>query len=51
MSRFVIEPAAFFTDTDVLNGFSWTVPVKIYANNMKTVMTSYVEAYRAGGTA
>lgn len=47
--RFTIEPAAFFTDTDILNGFSWTVPVKIYAQNMKTVMTSYVEAYRAKG--
>ncbi|MGI9211321.1 MAG: hypothetical protein ACR2HF_02515 [Methylococcaceae bacterium] len=47
--RFTIEPAAFFTDTDILNGFSWTVPVKIYAQNMKTVMTSYIEAYRAKG--
>jgi len=47
--RFVIEPAAFMTDTDILNGFSWTVPVKIYAQNMKTVMVSYIEAYRATG--
>lgn len=45
-NRYVIVPAAFFTDTDVLRGFSWTLPIKIYANNMKTVMTTYVQAYR-----
>lgn len=45
-SRFVIEPDAFFTDMDVLRGFSWTLPIKIYANTMRTVMTTYVTAYR-----
>lgn len=45
-SRYVIEPAAFHTDMDVLRGFSWTLPIKIYAPNMKTVMTTYVQAYR-----
>jgi len=44
--RFVIQPAAFFTDMDVARGYSWTVPIKIYADNMKTVMTTYVQAYR-----
>lgn len=45
-NRFVIIPAAFFTDQDVANGFSWTLPIKIYASNMETVMTTYVQAYR-----
>ena len=27
-------------------GYSWTVPIKLYADNMKTVMTTYVQAYR-----
>lgn len=45
-NRFVIQPAAFFTDMDVARGYSWTVPIKIYANNMKTVMTTYTQAYR-----
>lgn len=45
-NRFVIQPDAFFTELDVLRGFSWTLPIKIYAPNMKTVMTTYVKAYR-----
>ncbi len=45
-NRFVIIPSAFFTDQDVANGFSWTLPIKIYASNMETVMTTYVQAYR-----
>lgn len=45
-ARFVIQPDTFFTDMDVLRGFSWTLPIKIYAPNMKTVMTTYVQAYR-----
>lgn len=44
--RFVIAPDAFFTDMDLLRGFSWTLPIKIYAPNMKTVMTTFVQAYR-----
>jgi len=43
---FVIKPAAKVTEYDALKGFSWTLPIKIYANNMKTVMETYVEAYR-----
>jgi hypothetical protein len=42
----VVEPKAQFTQTDINNGYSWTVPVKIGANNMQTVMTTYVQAYR-----
>jgi hypothetical protein len=44
--RFVIIPDTLFTDMDVLRGYSWTLPIKLYANNMKTVMTTYVKAYR-----
>lgn len=44
--RFVIVPDAQFTDMDLLRGFSWTLPIKIYAANLKTVMTTYVQAYR-----
>lgn len=44
--RFVIKPDAYHTDADVQRGFSWTLPIKIYAANMKTVMTTYVQAYR-----
>lgn len=44
--KFVIVPNATVTEQDNLRGYSWTLPVKIYANNMKTVMTTYVEAYR-----
>ncbi len=44
--KFVIQPNATVTEMDNLRGYSWTLPIKIYANNMKTVMTTYVEAYR-----
>lgn len=44
--RFIIVPDAQFTDMDLARGFSWTMPVKIYAPSMKTVMTSYIQAYR-----
>lgn len=45
-NKFVIVPACTVTALDDLQGFSWTLPVKIYANNMRTVMTTYVEAHR-----
>ncbi len=44
--KYIIQPAAFFTDMDVARGYSWTLPIKIYADNMKTVMTTYTKAYR-----
>lgn len=44
--RFVIVPDAQFDELDTLRGYSWHLPIRIYANNMKTVMTTYVEAYR-----
>jgi len=44
--RFVIQPDAYFTDLDVLRGYSYTLPIRIYSPNMSTVMTTYVQAYR-----
>lgn len=44
--KYIIQPAAFFTDMDIARGYSWTLPIKIYADNMKTVMTTYTQAYR-----
>jgi len=43
---YVIEPNTYITEYDALRGYSWNLAIKIYANNMKTVMTTYVEAYR-----
>ncbi len=45
-NRFIVVPAAFISDADLQRGFSWTTPIKLYAPNMKTVMTTYVQAYR-----
>jgi len=45
-NKFVIVPNATVTELDNLRGFSWTLPIKIYANNMKTVMTTRVDAFR-----
>ena len=44
--RFVFVPETYFTTQDVARGFSWTTKVKMYANNMQTVMTFFVETYR-----
>ena len=44
--RFIIQPETYFTTADLARGYSFTVKVKIYAPNMKTVATTYVEAYR-----
>jgi hypothetical protein len=41
-----IVPAAYMSDGDLSRGFSWTLPIKLYANNMRTVMTLSIEAYR-----
>lgn len=45
-NRFIIEPQALITDMDYLRGFSWTLPVLVRGNNMKTVMTAYAVAGR-----
>ncbi len=44
--RFIIEPETYYTDADIARGYSWMTKVKIYAANMKTVMQSYVQAFR-----
>lgn len=44
--RYVIVPEAFFSESDTLRGYSWTLPIKIYSPNMMTVMTTMVQAYR-----
>lgn len=45
-NRFVIQPDTQITAADALRGYSWTLVIKLYAANMKTVMTTYVEAFR-----
>lgn len=44
--RFIVEPNTYFTDADIARGYSWTTAVKIWAPNMKTVMTTFVQAHR-----
>lgn len=44
--QFVIKPDFQITDRDALRGFSGTLPIQIYANNMFSVMTTYVQAFR-----
>jgi hypothetical protein len=44
--RFTIIPDAYFTKADIARGYSWTLAIKIYAPNMKTVMTLSIESYR-----
>lgn len=44
--KYVIIPDTTVTELDALRGYSWTLPVKIYANNMKTVMITSTEAFR-----
>lgn len=43
---FIIIPNATMTDMDLNRGYSWTLPIKIGSPMMKTVMTTYVQAYR-----
>lgn len=46
--RFVIVPEAVITEADNLRGYSWTLTIKLYAPNMKTVETLKLETYRIG---
>lgn len=45
-AKFVIQPNAVVTALDNIRGYSWTLGVRIYANGLKSVMTTYVEAHR-----
>jgi hypothetical protein len=44
--RFVLIPDCYISENDAIRGYSWTLAIKIYAANMKTVMTTYTQAYR-----
>lgn len=46
-----IIPAAYISGGDAKNGYSWTLPIKIYANVSDTVMTLSVQAYRMSALA
>lgn len=43
---FKVVPAAYHSAADEQRGYSWTLPIKLYANNMATVMTLDIQAYR-----
>ena len=43
---FVVVPEVTFTEADKQRGYSWTLTIKLYAPNMKTVQTVVIEAYR-----
>lgn len=45
-NMFKVVPAAYLTDADLARGYSWTLPIKLYANNLKSVMTLSLQAYR-----
>lgn len=44
--RFVIQPDTYFSAADLARGFSWSLNIKLFANNMKTVQTLQISAYR-----
>ena len=44
--RVTIIPKAYITVADAARGYSWTLPIEVYAANMKTVGTISVESYR-----
>ena len=44
--KFIIIPKATVTELDSQRGYSWTTVIQIGANNMRSVMTTSVEAYR-----
>lgn len=45
-NRFVIVPETYFTEADLASGYRWSLRIKIYGPNMKTVMSLSVESYR-----
>ena len=44
--RYTIVPDAQVTEDDAARGYSWHMPIKLYAGNAKLVMVTYVQAYR-----
>ena len=45
-NRFVIVPDCQITSVDAAKGYEFTLPIKIYANSMISVMITYIQAYR-----
>jgi hypothetical protein len=45
--RLTIIPDAYYTAADKARGFSWTLPIKVYADSMKTVMTLSLQSHRS----
>ena len=41
-----IVPNAYISDGDDARGYSWTLPIEAYFNNMKTVMSLSLQVYR-----
>lgn len=44
--KIIVIPECYFTETDLNNGFSWTLKIKIYGPTMKTIQTLFLESYR-----
>jgi hypothetical protein len=44
--KYVVIPKTTITDMDKKRGYSWTTVVQLWAPNMETVMTTYVQAFR-----
>ena len=44
--KFIIVPNTTITARDEQRGYSWTLGIKIFSPSMKSVMTTYVQAYR-----
>jgi hypothetical protein len=42
----IVVPDCYFTQGDKDRGYSWTLRIKVYGPNMKTIETLYVEAFR-----
>lgn len=42
-----VIPECTITEHDAIRGYSWTLVVKMYANNSRTVQTLNIDAYRA----
>ena len=45
--RVTIEPNCYLTAQDTQRGYSYTIQIKCYADNMETVATLYIDMYRA----
>ena len=44
--RVIIEPQTYYTEADIARGYSGTTRIKIYANNLWTVSTTFIQAFR-----